>query len=129
MLVEQGLFAPEAKAMIATWRDSWFEEGTRLFYLLPQAAVDAVLPLEISPAPVRVVRTFVGRLELATPEILKDIEWALRLNDAKALLPYARFVEPFAARVLSRAPDIDPARLQHMLRLIAASYGSETPCG
>ncbi len=129
ILVEQGLFAPEARAMVATWRDSWFEEGTRLFYILPATEVDAVLPLDIQPAPSRVVRTFVGRLELATPEILSEIAMALRLNNVKALFRYSRFVEPFAQQVLSRAPDIDRARVDHMLRLIAASYGSEVPCG
>ena len=114
--------------MVATWRDSWFEEGTRLFYLLPQASVDATLPLSINPAPSRVVRAFVGRLELATPEILSDIERALRAGNIKALLPYARFIEPFAAQVQSRRSDIDRTRVQEMLRLIALSYGSEGGC-
>ena len=128
MLVEQGLFAAEAKAMVATWRHSWFEEGTRLFYLLPQASVDTTLPLSINPAPSRVVRAFVGRLELATPEILADIERALRAGNIKALLPYARFIEPFAAQVQSQASGIDRARVQEMLRLIVLSYGSEGGC-
>ena len=128
LLVEQGLFNAEAKAMVATWRDSWFEEGTRLFYLLPQASVDATLPLSINPAPGRVVRAFVGRLELATPEILADVERALRSGNIKALLPYARFIEPFAMQVQSRTPDIDAARVREMMRLIALSYGSEGGC-
>lgn len=42
--------------MIATWRDAWFEEGTRLFYLVPRSAVDAMLPLQISPAPAALAR-------------------------------------------------------------------------
>src|SRR5258705_3456648 len=29
-LVANGLFADEAHAMVETWRDSWFEEGTRV---------------------------------------------------------------------------------------------------
>ncbi len=128
LLVEQGLFEAEAKAMVATWRDSWFEEGTRLFYLLPQASVDATLPLSINPAPSRTVRAFVGRLELATPAILGDIERAMRSGNIKALLPYARFIESFAMQVQSRTPDIDRARVQEMLRLIVLSYGSEGGC-
>jgi len=95
---------------------------------LPQASVDATLPLSINPAPSRVVRAFVGRLELATPEILADIERALRAGNIKALLPYARFIEPFAAQVQSRRSDIDRTRVQEMLRLIALSYGSEGGC-
>ena len=128
LLVEQGLFDAEAKAMVATWRDSWFEEGTRLFYLLPQSSVDATLPLSITPAPARTVRAFVGRLELATPAILADIEKALRTGNMRALLPYSRFIEPFAAQVMSRTTDIDRARVLEMLRLINASYADERGC-
>ena len=128
LLVEQGLFDAEAKAMVATWRDSWFEEGTRLFYLLPQTSVDATLPLAITPAPSRIVRAFVGRLELATPAILDDIERALRTGNIKALLSYSRFIEPFAAQVQSRTPGIDAPRVREMLRLIALSYGDEGGC-
>ena len=128
LLVEQGLFAPEARAMVATWRDSWFEEGTRLFYLLPQSSIDARLPLSITPAPSRIVRAFVGRLELATPAMLSDIERAFRAGNIKALLPYARFIEPFAMRVQAQTNGIDPARVAEMLRLVAASYGDEGGC-
>jgi hypothetical protein len=35
-LVSQGLYRREADAMIETWRDSWFEEGMRVFYLAPR---------------------------------------------------------------------------------------------
>ncbi len=33
ILVAGGLYPKEASAMVETWRDSWFEEGTRLFYV------------------------------------------------------------------------------------------------
>jgi hypothetical protein len=49
MLVARGLYVDEARAMIATWRNSWFEEGSRLLYILPAQAVSAVLPLSVSP--------------------------------------------------------------------------------
>jgi hypothetical protein len=64
ILIAHGLFPKEATAMVDTWRDSWFGEGTRLFYIVSRRAVDATLPLEIDPVPVNVVRVFVGRLEL-----------------------------------------------------------------
>src|SRR5580658_6886401 len=67
ILVSQGLFPKEAKAMAKTWGDSWFEEGTRLFYFLPTSEVDPILPLQVRPAPARVVRVFVGRIELFSP--------------------------------------------------------------
>src|SRR5438132_371630 len=59
-----GLYPKEAAAMVDTWRDSWFEPGSRLFYVAPRQAVDAILPLNVTPAPGSVVRVFVGRIEL-----------------------------------------------------------------
>jgi hypothetical protein len=128
MLIEQGLYAREASAMVATWRDSWFEEGTRLFYFLPQSSVDAILPLEIRPAPARIARAFVGRLEIITPVVQADVERALRSGDLRALAVYGRFIEPIAAQVLARAAGLEPARVWDMLRLVAAAHASETPC-
>src|SRR6202023_3251018 len=49
-LIEAGLYPKEAAAMIETWRDTWFEEGMRIFYLVPQTTVDLDLPLKIKPA-------------------------------------------------------------------------------
>ena len=43
--------------MIETWRDSWFEEGLRVFYIVPRARVDFDLPLSISPG----LRNWCGR--------------------------------------------------------------------
>jgi hypothetical protein len=34
-LMAEGLYAKEAAAMVKTWRDSWFEEGLRVFYVVP----------------------------------------------------------------------------------------------
>jgi hypothetical protein len=54
---------------VKTWESSWFgEEGTRLFYLLPQTVTDRLLPLKIEPAPNEMVRVMVGRLEIMRPE-------------------------------------------------------------
>jgi hypothetical protein len=64
-LIAQGLYPREAQAMVATWKDTWFEEGSRLIYIVPPAKVNQVLPLEIVPAPTHVARAFVGRIELA----------------------------------------------------------------
>lgn len=68
-LVGEGLFEKEAQAMVKTWHDSWFqEEGTRLFYMLPERLTDELLPLTIQPRPDKTVRVMVGRLEIITPE-------------------------------------------------------------
>lgn len=68
-LIAERLYEPEARAMVKTWRDSWFaEEGTRLFYMLPARRTDELLPLTIEPRPRETVRVMVGRMELMTPE-------------------------------------------------------------
>jgi hypothetical protein len=67
-LVAQGLYDKEAQAMFETWETSWFgEEGTRLFYLVPQRMTDELLPLEIVPRPTEQVRVLVGRMEIMSP--------------------------------------------------------------
>lgn len=84
-LVAEGLYAKEAKAMVNTWRHSWFaEEGTRLFYFLPQSETDQLLPLEVKPTPDEVLRVMVGRLEIMRPEdeqqVTKLVQESLRLR-------------------------------------------------
>ncbi|WP_010585314.1 SGNH/GDSL hydrolase family protein [Schlesneria paludicola] len=75
-LVEQGLFDDEATAMLNTWELSYFQSpGLRLFFMLPQAWTDDVLPLNVS-VPAEVTRVMVGRIELVTPrhrELLQQI--------------------------------------------------------
>lgn len=68
ILGRHGLYPREAAAMVATWGDSWFEEGTRLFYVLPRALTDRALPLTVSPRPAEAVRVLVARLELIARE-------------------------------------------------------------
>jgi hypothetical protein len=129
MLIAEGLYPREAKAMVATWRDSWFEEGARIFYLLPKSAVDAILPLQITPAPEQVSRAFVGRLEILTPDVLAEAEQAFVKNDLPTLNKFGRFLEPIAWRLLGKAqPSLDAARVTAQLRLVAASHVSEAQC-
>src|SRR6185295_14500982 len=80
ILVERGLYRKEAQAMIETWRDSWFEEGTRLFYIVPQLAIDSILPLDVQPAPSQIARVFVGRMEIITPAVQDTIREAVAKN-------------------------------------------------
>jgi hypothetical protein len=102
ILVGRGLYAKEATAMVNTWRDSWFEEGTRVFYIVPQAAVEAMLPLDIQPRPASVVRVFVGRMEVMTPATRAAVERALAARDTASLQQYERFLLPIAESVLAR---------------------------
>ncbi|HUQ72381.1 MAG TPA: hypothetical protein VM165_22835 [Planctomycetaceae bacterium] len=73
-LVAEGLYDKEARAMVSTWQTSWFgEEGTRLFYILPQSVTDTLLPLEITPKPTEQVRVLVGRMEIMTSSQEQDV--------------------------------------------------------
>jgi len=107
ILVSQGLYPKEAQAMIETWRDSWFEEGTRLFYVVPQHVIDSVLPLNIQPAPAQIARVFVGRMELITPFIEEDVRQAIAKNDRPTLEKYGRFLQPIAMRIGTKSALLD----------------------
>jgi hypothetical protein len=118
-LVTQGLYPDEAHAMVQTWKDSWFEEGARLFYIVPRQFVDAVLPLSIRPSPDTVVRVFVGRVELVTPETERSVETAFATGDRRKLAEYDRFLEPIVrAMIQSSSEPARTARLETYLNLI-----------
>jgi hypothetical protein len=104
MLVSQGLFRKEAHAMVETWRDSWFEEGSRIIYLVPARVIDSVLPLEIDPAPARVTRVFVGRIELLTADMRQAVQAAVETGDASIAARYGRFLDPMLDRVEAANP-------------------------
>ena len=123
MLVAQGLYPKEAAAMVETWRDSWFEEGTRLFYIVPEASIDAVLPLEITPKPAAIARVFVGRIELITPSAVREVKEALLKRDRATIVKHARFLQPILARAVDRNTVADPAVQQSM----TFAYASVAP--
>jgi hypothetical protein len=92
MLIDAGLYPREASAMLETWRDSWFEDGARVFYVVPRTSVDAILPLTITPAPTEIKRVFVGRMELVTPAVQQTVESAITDQNSAVLERYARFL-------------------------------------
>ena len=98
-LVAQGLYPKEAAAMLETWRDSWFEEGSRLIYILPESAVNVMLPMRIQPPPARMSRVFVGRIELVTPETKHAVYEAAAKNDTRTLALYSRFLGPISRAI------------------------------
>jgi hypothetical protein len=110
ILVAQGLYQDEAHAMLETWRGSWFEEGSRLLYVVPPAFVNEVLPLSINPAPAQTVRVFVGRLELVTPATEKAVETAFATHDTRTLKMYGRFLEPILATMVRKETNSAQAR-------------------
>jgi hypothetical protein len=120
ILVGQGLYQDEARAMVETWRSSWFEEGTRLLYIVPPAFVSKVLPLSIAPAPAQTVRVFVGRLEVVTPATEKAVATALAAHDAATLKAYDRFLEPILATMIKK--ETNPAQARRLQDCLNAVY-------
>jgi hypothetical protein len=105
ILIAQGLYQNEAQAMVQTWRDSWFEEGSRLLYIIPREFIDTVLPLTIQPAPLETTRVFVGRLELVTPATQEAVARAFAERDQDPLDKYGRFLEPILTTMIHSAPN------------------------
>jgi len=130
-LVSAGLYGKEADAMIKTWRNSWFEPGMRVFYILPQSLTDEVLPMQIEPRPNELVRVLVGRVEIITPEMEKSVKTEVnRLNDTSpevradaeaAIRKYGRFYEPILKRIV--ADEQDPIVRAQIKRLIEVPAG------
>jgi len=110
-LVSEGLFAEEARAMVNTWKDSWFTEvGVRVLYLLPRAWTDETLPLTLNPQPKELKRVMVGRAEIITPDTESSLRAALtsagkdagtRQHAVDELKRLGRFAEP-ALQLASR---------------------------
>lgn len=120
-LVKAGLYPREAKAMVATWKDSWFaEDGLRVLYVLPRAWTDRTLPLALDPAPRELVRVMVGRSEVLTPALENRLLAALAKaahGDAEArgevldqFKKLGRFAEP-AVLLAMRSSDSAAAQL------------------
>jgi hypothetical protein len=111
-----GLYAKEARAMVNTWRTSYFQtEGLRLLFVLPQKWTDEFIPMTVAPQPKEVVRVMVGRLEVLTPEreklaenAVRDLaspDEATREHAFEYLRDQGRYVEPIVRRVLTTTRD------------------------
>jgi hypothetical protein len=111
-LIAQGLYEAEAEAMVRTWSSAWFaSSGRRVLYLLPRAVTDEVLPLSITPAPDKLVRVLVGRLEYMTEEDEALVQAELKKLDAndpaamRKLAGLGRFLEPAVRRAVAISDD------------------------
>lgn len=120
VLTSQGLYPDEARAMIETWRLSWFEEGSRLFYIVPGGFLNQILPLSIEPAPSQTVRVFVGRLELVTPATTRAVENILATHEIAGLEKYNRFLEP----ILDEMKAANPAQAKQIDSDLDLTYRS-----
>jgi hypothetical protein len=140
-LGDEGLYAREARAMVKTWRESWFEEeGLRVFYVLPRAWTDAILPLTLDPHPRELVRVMVGRAEVISPktewELLKQIVHFAEpgaSNRQQAIaevkeLGLGRFIQPAVRRVLGNNPSREFNRTAwELVSAATRKLGNEQP--
>jgi hypothetical protein len=115
-LVETGLYEKEARAMVSTWRNSYFKtDGVRVLFVLPQSWTDRYIPLRIDPKPAEMVRVMVGRVELLTPERERRAETAVRdlastdegvrERAFATLRDEGRYVEPIVRHTLRTSTD------------------------
>ncbi|MFO0595598.1 MAG: hypothetical protein U0228_09845 [Myxococcaceae bacterium] len=116
LLLGSGLYEKEARAMVETWKDTWFEEGLRVISLVPRGMTDDVLPLEAVPTPSESVRVLVGRFEVLTDErVAQAKKMALA---AKSLQPLGRFAEPLLVRARASATPAEVKRIDELLRAL-----------
>src|SRR6185436_13351791 len=100
------------------WRESWFaEDGVRVLYVLPRAWTDTTLPMKLDPQPRTLVRVMVGRAEIITPEMQRQL--SVQLTAAKAgdeaakgraqamLKGFGRFAQPALQLTTRSKPDIN----------------------
>lgn len=133
-LVDCGLYPKEARAMVNTWRSSYFQtDGLRVLFVLPERWTDEFIPMTVWPKPNERVRVMVGRLEVLTPERERQAEQAVRdlgSDDAKVresafayLRKQGRYVEPIVRRV-SRTTQ-DPRVRALCARLLLTDFVTE----
>jgi len=80
-LTDSGLTSAEASAMLATWQESYFDApGLRVFWIVPRAFTDRILPLTITPKPAKLERVLVGRSEVLTPEFEHELADGFRAD-------------------------------------------------
>lgn len=132
VLVASGLYEKEAEAMIKTWRSSWFEEGMRVFYVLPRQTTDEVLPVTIDPRPAELVRVLVGRAEVITPEMERSVQQQVsqlsnpspevREAAMQEIRKYGRFSEPILKRLLMTEKNMSVrARIEQLIKTPVAA--------
>jgi hypothetical protein len=115
--------------MLETWHDSWFEVGTRVIYIDPRATVDAILPMHISPAPQKIERVFVGRVEVLSPSTETAIRTAMEAGDAAAIKQLGRFLPAFRWEMINRGKLSRTTPGEAIAgKIDGANYRGDAPC-
>ncbi len=119
-LVSSGLSDDEAQAMVDTWDRSYFKmPGVRVLYIVPRAWTDALLPLQITPAPKDLVRTLVGRVEVLTLAEEANVQSLVKAYAAKTKT---------SADVLTALGRFAEAKLRRGAQLVKADAALAAAC-
>lgn len=95
-LTASGLYEPEARAMLDTWERSYFETpGIRVLYVVPRQWTDELLPIQIDPAPDKLERVLIGRIEVTSRDQLDGLSSTLREHYRAGTTPDMETLDAF----------------------------------
>lgn len=126
-LIGVGLNEDEAQALAAVWKKEFFEaDGLTLFYRLPQAEFDRMLPLTVKPQPEKVIRTLLvhhphcepdlGERVMALVKQLDSNSFQERLDAHKRIQALGRAAFVHLLRARNAKPSLEvKARLNKLL--------------
>jgi len=141
-LLDAGLFAEEANAILKIWHKRFFEaSGLSAMHLLPEAEYNRMLPLTITPKPAKTVRVGIAyhphieqqpELAARATKLIADLdsaEFPVREAATQALEKIGPWAVPFIEKALKTDPSLETRqRLERILkRADAAAWLREVP--
>jgi hypothetical protein len=77
-LIDDGLYEDEARAILETWKESYFDtKGLKVFYLVPRNFTDSILPINFSKPISDLQRVMIGRAEIDALVESNKLQYAL----------------------------------------------------
>ena len=128
MLRDAGLYEDEAARVTEIWTPEFFQtDGARAIRIVPREQIDALLPMEISPAPDELTRVLIAHVECLTPEREREVETRIAelgadaVETREAAMKSLEAFGPFAEGALRRALDStkDPEVHARLTRLLS----------
>lgn len=113
-LVEAGLYEKEAASMLKTWETSYFgTDGIKVFWVLPEAITNEILPITLTPALTSLKRVIVARSEILSPQFEEELKLAFAKDEGaeygsdRYYLAYKARVEAMNAQSAGLSREID----------------------
>jgi hypothetical protein len=111
-LVAAGLFKDEAAALAEIWKEEFFQApGARVLAVVPRAAYDALLPIEITPKPDKLERVLIAHVECLDPDLAAKLDgWIAKLgadslDERDAAAAEIRKLGPLAEKTIRAAAE------------------------